>query len=157
LVPVGAIGGGAVEAGADSQGRGGQRHSRLGVVGAGLAFFGAYQAGIGLFMAIAPGTFFETLGPFGLENVHYVRDTATFELPLGVVMLASISLASWRVPVLAYATLHWALHAVNHLVDIGEADPSWVGVFDFVALAAGTALLALLLARTAQERGAKTA
>jgi peptidoglycan/LPS O-acetylase OafA/YrhL len=125
------------------------------VVTAGLALFGVYQVGVGLFMAVAPGSFFDTLGPFGPENVHYIVDTATFEFPLGVVLLASVPLASWRVPVLAYATLHWALHAVNHLVDIGEADPSWIGVFDFAALTAGTSLLAVLLVLAGRERGAQ--
>jgi hypothetical protein len=117
-----------------------------GVVRFGLVAFGLYQIAIGLFQAVAPGAFFDAVGPFGARNDHYVLDAATFELPLGAMLLAAVRLQSWRVPALAFATAHWALHSLNHLVDVGEADPGWVGVFDFVALTGGTAFLAWLLA-----------
>jgi hypothetical protein len=115
-----------------------------GAVGLGLIGFGLYQLAIGLFQVVAPGAFSDTLGPFGSPNAHYVRDMATFELPLGALLLAAVRLPSWRVPALAFATAHWVLHAISHLVDIGEADPRWVGVFDFVALTAGAGVLAWL-------------
>jgi hypothetical protein len=35
-------------------------------------------------------------------------------------------------------------HAVNHLVDIGEAEPEWVGPVDFVVLLAVALVLAYL-------------
>jgi hypothetical protein len=47
--------------------------------------------------------------------------------------------------------LHFAFHAVNHLVDIGEADPESVGVVDFVMLTVGALTLAWLLARAVRE------
>ena len=112
----------------------------------GLAGFGLYQLALVLFQVAAPGTFFEALGPFGPANPHYVVENATFELPLGAFLLAAVWLPSWRVPALAFATAHWVLHAINHLVDIGEASPSWVGPFDFFALAAGAAVLGWLCA-----------
>lgn len=118
---------------------------RVDLVGIGLWAFGLYQVALGLFMVVAPGTFFEEVGPFGTRNDHYIRDDATFELPLGLLFIVAAGRPSWRVPALAFGTLHWALHSINHLVDIGDADPSWIGVFDFVALAAGTAVLAFLL------------
>lgn len=115
---------------------------RLGLIG-----FGLYHLAVGLFMAVAPGAFFELLGPFGERNDHYVRDVAAFQVPLGAALLAAVRLSSWRAPVLAFATFHWALHALNHLVDIGAATPAWVGVADFLLLAAGAAVLGWLLAR----------
>ena len=115
---------------------------RMGLIG-----FGIYHVLIGLFQALAPGPFFEALGPFGDRNDHYILDVATFELPLGAMLLAAVRLRSWRVPALAFAAFQWALHALNHLLDLGEASPRWVGVFDFLALAAGAAILSLLLAR----------
>jgi hypothetical protein len=126
-------------------GHGRSRGGAAGVLRIGLAGFGIYQVAIGLFQIAAPGTFFDLLGPFGPANDHYVVDNATFELPLGVMLLAAVRLQSWRVPALAFATGHWALHSLSHLVDIGEADPRWVGVFDFLSLSAGTAVLGWLL------------
>lgn len=119
-----------------------------------LAILGAAQLAQGVFMAAAPGTFFEEIGPFGAPNDHYVRDAATFTIALGVVLLIAAWRPSWRVPVLAYALLQFGLHAVNHLVDIGEADPEWVGVADLAALTLGTALLAWMLVAAARAREA---
>jgi hypothetical protein len=53
-------------------------------------------------------------------------------------------------------TLQFALHSINHLVDIADADPGWVGYFDFFALAAATLQLAGLIwlaSASAQARG----
>jgi hypothetical protein len=119
---------------------------RAGPLRIGLASFGLYQLALGLFQIVAPGAFFDALGPFGVSNSHYVLDDATFELPLGALLLAAVWIEGWRVPALAFATAHWALHALNHLVDLREAHPAWVGPFDFVSLAAGTAVLGWLLA-----------
>jgi hypothetical protein len=55
------------------------------------------------------------------------------------------------VGVLGYAVLHFTFHAVNHLVDAGEADPESVGWFDFVALGVGALTLGWLLARATRE------
>ena len=46
-----------------------------------LIVFGVYSVLIGLFMMLAPGPFFETLGQFGVRNDHYIFDNATFEVP----------------------------------------------------------------------------
>ncbi len=115
------------------------------LVGVGLLAFGIYQIALGLFMVIAPGTFFDELAAFGARNDHYIRDLATFELPLAVLFLVAAFRPGWRVPALAFGALHWALHAVSHLLDIGDADPEWLGPFDFIAITIGTALLGGLL------------
>jgi hypothetical protein len=52
---------------------------------------------------------------------------------------------SWRVPLLAFAVLQYALHALNHLVDVGEADPSWLGPANLALVVLSTALLAWML------------
>ena len=119
-------------------------------VAAALRVFGAYHLGLGLLMVLAPGTFFDALGPFGVRNDHFIRDAASFDLPLGALLLLAAARPAWRVPALVFATAHWVLHAVNHLVDIGEADPGWVGVLDFVALSAGAAILVVTLRAAAR-------
>ncbi|GBE65584.1 hypothetical protein MFM001_20460 [Mycobacterium sp. MFM001] len=113
-----------------------------------LIGFGVYSTLLGLFMLVAPGVFFDTLGAFGSRNNHYIFDNASFELPLGLLLLAAVRWRTWQVPALAFATLHWALHSLSHIVDTGHADGRLVGVFEFIGLALGTTLLAVAL-RTA--------
>jgi len=110
-----------------------------------LAFLGATQLALGAFQAIAPGVFFDAVADFGSRNDHYLRDVSTLYLALGISLLLAASRPAWRIPVLAFATIQYALHALNHLIDIGEADPGWVGPFDFVALALFAALLAYVM------------
>lgn len=117
------------------------------ILRAGLLALGLYQLALGLFMVVAPGTFFTEVGPFGARNDHYIRDNATWELALAAVALAAVARRSWRVPVLALAAAHYALHAVNHLVDVDEATPAWIGVVDLALLAIGAALLVALWRR----------
>ena len=123
-----------------------------------LVVFGFYSVALGLFKLVAPGLFFDTLGTFGVRNDHYIFDNASFELPLGLLMLAAVRLRSWRVPTLAFATAHWALHAVSHLVDTDHAAGTWVGVLEAAGLVCTTALLAIALRiSVSQERaGAPT-
>jgi hypothetical protein len=116
-----------------------------------LALLAFYDIALAVFMAAAPHTFYSKVGPFGVQNDHYIRDTATFSAAIGVGALVALRRASWRVPVLAISTVQFALHSVNHLVDIGNAHPHWNGYFDFIALAATTFLLARLL-RIAQRQ-----
>ena len=125
----------------------------VGVVVAGLLAFGVYHVALGVFMAAAPGTFFEQIGPFGVQNDHYIRDAATYNLAFGAALLAAVRYRSWCVPVLAVVLAQFALHAVNHLVDIGEAEPESIGVVDFVSLSVGTLLLAGLLLAAARRPG----
>jgi hypothetical protein len=110
-----------------------------------LILFGVYSVSIGLFMMFAPGTFFDTLGNFGVRNDHYIFDNATFELPLGLMLLAAVKWPSWRVPALAFATLHWGLHALSHTVDPHHGAGDWIGCLEAGGLVVTTALLALAL------------
>ena len=58
---------------------------------------------------------------------------ATFEAAFGFGFVVAVFRPSWRVPVLAIATVQFALHAINHLVDIDRAHPTGIGYFDFFA------------------------
>lgn len=117
-----------------------------------VAGLGAYQLLLGGWMAVAPGSFFTVVAPFGTRNDHGLRDMATWELALAALALAAVWRPSWRAPVVAIALVHFALHAVNHLVDVGEAEPGWVGPADLASLVIGAAALAWLLTRV--QRGA---
>jgi hypothetical protein len=118
-----------------------------------LFVFAAIQLVTGALLWLAPGFFYDQIGPFGPRNDHYMADVATFYLALGATMLVAVRRPSWRVPVLAFALIQYALHALNHLIDIGESDPGWVGPADFVALTLGAVLLAWML-RQEQEAAA---
>jgi len=110
-----------------------------------LLLFAVIQLLLGLALWITPGTFFEEIGPYGTRNDHYMGDLATFYLALGAAALVAVARAGWRVPVLAVALVQYLLHSLNHLIDIGEADPGWLGPANLIALAATTALLAWML------------
>jgi predicted anti-sigma-YlaC factor YlaD len=118
-----------------------------------LIVFGVYSVLIGLFMIVAPGTFYDTLGNFGVRNDHYIFDVAAFELPLGLMLLAAARWPSWRVPALAFATLHWGLHALSHIVDPHHGAGDWIGWLEAAGLVLSTAILAMALrASTIAER-----
>jgi hypothetical protein len=51
---------------------------------------------------------------------------------------------SWRAPALAVSTIQFALHSLNHLIDIAKAHPEWAGYADFFSLLGGTVILAWL-------------
>ena len=114
---------------------------------AGLAAFALYHLALAVFMAVAPHAFYKAVGPFDAYNSHYIRDTATFNAALAVGFAIAVRRDSWRVPVLAVTTLQFALHSINHLVDIDSAHSHWTGYFDFFSLLGATVLLAGLLAR----------
>jgi hypothetical protein len=121
------------------------------LVTVGLIAFAAIQLGLALFMAVSPHAFYTAVGPFGVFNPHYIRDVASFYGAIGIGLVLAIARTGWRVPVLAVTTIQYALHSVNHLIDIGKAHPVWNGYFDFFSLAAATVLLVWLWRTAAQE------
>jgi len=120
------------------------REAQPSVMVVGLAMFAAIQLALALFMALSPHGFYTAIGPFGAFNSHYIRDVASFYGAIGAGLAVATVRSSWRVPVLAVTTVQYALHSVNHLLDIGRAHPAWTGYFDFASLAAATLLLAWL-------------
>ena len=127
---------------------------RRDVVGIGLAFFGLVSVLTGAVALIDPGTFHDKVGPFGDENGHYIRDVGTFQLGAGVAMGIAVVQRAWRIGILGFAVFWYAFHAINHLADIGDADPEAYGPVDFAALAVGTVVLAWLFRRALEERDA---
>jgi hypothetical protein len=110
-----------------------------------LYVFAVAQLGLGLGLWLAPKAFYDHVGPYGPRNDHYMGDLATFYLALAVAAFVAARRPAWRVPVLGLAAIQYALHSLNHLIDIGNADPSWLGPANFVALLATTALLVWML------------
>ena len=56
---------------------------------------------------------------------------------------------------LTVAAAQFALHSVNHLVDIDGAHPAWTGYFDFFSLAVSTMLIIGLLRLAAADQSAE--
>jgi hypothetical protein len=115
-----------------------------------LIVFAAGQIALGLLLWLTPGFFYDEIGPYPPRNDHYMADLATFYLALGAVALASVSRERWRVPVLTLALVQYGLHSLNHLIDIGDSDPGWLGPANFVSLLLTTVLLAWMLTREQQ-------
>jgi hypothetical protein len=108
---------------------------------------------LGAWQLISPGSFFDTLGPFGKSNEHYTRDVGTFTLALGVAFTIAYRWPAWRLGVVGYALFQYTFHAINHLVDIGDADPERMGPIDFAAITLTAVVLGWTLLQLVRERG----
>jgi hypothetical protein len=118
----------------------------------GLFFFGGVNLLIGLSQFFTPGWFFDNIGPYGLRNDHYIGDVGSFYIAAGGALLFSISRPSWRGPLLYLGAAWYALHAVNHVFDVGDDNKGDAhGIAQTVLLAIGAAAL-YYLARVA-DRG----
>lgn len=113
-----------------------------------LALVGAYHLAIGAVMVLAPRTFFDDIATYGAYNDHYIRDVATFYLALGAVLLVAVARTSWQVPLLAFATVQYALHVLNHLWDVSDTEPAWIGPANVVSLALIAVVLLWMLRAT---------
>lgn len=120
----------------------------------GFRALGVVHVGEALWMALAPGAFYDVVGGFPPENEHYIRDVSTFFLAIGVALWIAGTRHRWRIPILSLATLQYAIHTVNHIVDIGDADPSWLGPFNAVALGLFALVLALFLGYVVRDERA---
>lgn len=110
-----------------------------------LALFGAAQVVLGLLLWITPGFFFDEIGPYGVRNDHYLGDLATWYLALGALALVAVRRVAWRLPVLALAFIQYALHSVNHLIDVGDAHPKWLGPANLASLVITCVLLGWMI------------
>jgi hypothetical protein len=113
---------------------------------------GAFHVLEGIYMLLAPASFYARIGTYGLENTHYVGDVGSFVLGFGIALVLAVGRPSWRAPVLSVGALWYAIHALNHLFDIGEARSSARGVIDVLLLALGAALFAWLASAAGRER-----
>ena len=121
------------------------------VVRLGVALFAVVDLATAGFMALAPHAFYDAIGPFDTFNAHYLRDVATFEAAFGIGLAIAIGRAAWRVPMLAASAAQYALHTINHLIDIGNAHPAWAGYADFASLLLATVALLWLLRRASAD------
>jgi len=110
-----------------------------------LSVFASVQVLTGAGLWLTPGFFHDEIGPYGARNDHYMGDLATWYLALGAATFVAVRHAGWRVPVLALAFIQYALHSINHLIDVGEADPGWLGPANLVSLLLATLLLGWML------------
>jgi hypothetical protein len=108
-----------------------------------IAFAAAYLA-LAAMMVLTPHVFYEDIGPFGIQNDHYLRDVASAYAAFAVALLVAYRVPSWRAPVLGVVALQSGLHAINHLADIGAAHPTWLGPADFISITLATAAAAWL-------------
>jgi hypothetical protein len=100
-----------------------------------------------------PGSFFEEIGRYGVENTHYVGDVGAFTAAYGLALLLAAGRPSWWAPLFAVGALWYGLHAINHLFDIDEARSDARGAIDTILIAIGAALLAWLA--VAAERSSR--
>jgi hypothetical protein len=112
-----------------------------------LALAGGINLLLGLLALFAPGTFFDEIGRYGVENSHYVGDVGAFTAAAGLGLLLAINRPAWRAPLLWVGVIWFGIHALNHLFDIGEARSDARGILDTAVLA----LVALLTAGLARE------
>ena len=110
-----------------------------------LTAFAAIQLLTGALLWLTPGFFHDEIGPYGVRNDHYMGDVATWYLALGAAAFVAVRRTAWRVPVLAVAFLQYALHSLNHLIDVSEADPGWLGPANLVSIVLATVLLGWML------------
>ena len=118
----------------------------------GLVFFGALNLLTGLSQLFAPGWFFDNIGPYGLQNDHYIGDVGAFYIAAGAALLLSVSRPSWRPPLLYMSAAWYAIHAINHAFTVGDDNKSDAhGIAQTILLAIGAAALAYMA--SASDRG----
>lgn len=111
---------------------------------AALIVLGVLQVASGALALVAPGTFFDEIGRYGVENQHYVGDVGAFVLAFGIAVLIAAQRPAWRVPVLVLGALWYGLHAINHAFDVGDARSDARGVVDTLYIGLGGLLYTYL-------------
>jgi len=129
--------------------------ARGGALRAGVLAVAGIQLVTGLALALAPRAFYDAIADFGPRNEHDLRDMAAFYLASAIVLAVAAGRPSWRAPALALVGLQFALHALNHLVDVGDGDPGWVGPLDLVSLALGAVVLGGLYRESARAEAGR--
>jgi hypothetical protein len=118
------------------------------------AAFQIITGGLALF---APGSFFDEIGRYGIENSHYVGDVGAFTLASGIALAVCVVRPSWRAPILWTGAVWFALHALNHAFDTDEARSDARGWLDTALLALGAAGSAYLASVAASAEGEQPA
>jgi hypothetical protein len=125
-----------------------------------LVLIATYHVVTGLLALVAPDTFFEQIGHYGVENSHYVGDVGAFILAFGIALGIAVVRPAWRAPLLWLGALWYGLHPINHAFDTGEAKSGERGWGDTALIAFGGIASAWLarvserLSRDSDEKGA---
>jgi hypothetical protein len=122
-----------------------------------VGVLGAYELVLGLWMAVAPRSFFDQVAAFGAYPPHFIRDVSTWQIALGVALVVAVSKPSWRAPLLAFTALQTGLHAINHWIDVNAASKLSIGLFDAISLTVLTALIVALWRAASVETAPKEA
>ena len=109
-----------------------------------LVVLGVVQVASGALALVAPGTFYDEVGRYGVENQHYVGDVGAFVLAFGIAVLIAAQRPAWRVPVLLVGALWSGLHAINHAFDVGDARSDARGIVDTIYIGLCALLYAYL-------------
>lgn len=112
-----------------------------------LLGLGAYHLALGVLMVVAPRTFFDEIAAYPPYNDHFIRDISTFYLALGVVLMVAAARRAWQVPLLVLALVQYVLHVLNHVWDVSDTEPAWLGPVNLVTLTLIAAALWWLLRR----------
>ena len=121
-----------------------------------LIVIAAYHIVTGALALVAPDTFFEQIGHYGVENSDYVGDVGAFILAFGVAVGISVVRPAWRAPILWLGALWYGFHAINHAFDTGEAKSEARGWSDTVLIAFG-GVASAWLARVSERLNAERA
>ncbi len=102
---------------------------------AGIAMLAATFLFITGWMVVDSRSFFDTLGPFGAYNPHYIGDAAAFHGGIGIGLAVSIWIPAFRSGALLVAAAMAGFHAINHWIDVNAANgDSNADVFGAVSL-----------------------
>src|SRR5215204_5965501 len=115
-----------------------------------LTLVAAYHVITGALALVAPDTFFEEIGRYGIENSHYVGDVGAFVIAFGIALGIAVIRPAWRAPLLWLGALWYGFHALNHAFDTGEAKSEARGWSDTLLIAFG-ALASASLARVSER------
>jgi hypothetical protein len=118
-----------------------------------LVVIAAWHVVTGGMALVAPDTFFDQIGHYGIENSHYVGDVGAFMLAYGVAVAIAVVRPAWRAPILWLGALWYGFHAINHAFDTGEAKSEARGWSDTLLLAFG-GVAAAWLARVSERMNA---
>lgn len=115
-----------------------------------LVVVAVYHVVTGFLALVAPDTFFDEIGRYGVENSHYVGDVGAFILAFGVALGIAVVRPAWRAPLLWLGALWYGFHAINHAFDTGEARSEGRGWADTLLIAFG-AVASAWLARVSES------
>ena len=117
------------------------------VAGAVLAVIGAILVLPGLLAFVSPEAFYEQIAGYPPRNDHFQRDLGAFQIGLGAFALLAWRRPDIRAAAFAILALHYALHTISHVIDVGNSDPSWQGPVALAIQIAATVVLAGLYLR----------